>query len=98
MGDVTAPTWREPFYLAWRYGFGPALFNVLAGAIVATFLFVQPRYAGLFTVYGVSNQLNILITVLLGAAVSLLSGSLRQAAARKRPSVSHRQERRSAQG
>ncbi len=82
MGDVAphGPYMAGTIYLAWRYGFGPALFNVLAGAIVATFLFVQPRYA-LFTVYGVSNQLNILITVLLGAAVSLLSGSLRQAAA-----------------
>jgi signal transduction histidine kinase/CheY-like chemotaxis protein len=82
MGNVApyGPYMAATIYLAWRYGFGPAMFNVLVGAVVATFLFVQPRYA-LFTIYGISNQLNTLIAVLLGVAVSLLSGSLRQAAA-----------------
>ena len=74
------PYMAGTIYLAWRYGLGPALFNVLAGAMVATYMFVQPRHV-LFTVYGIDNQLNILITMLLGTAVSLLSGSLRQAAA-----------------
>ena len=77
--------------------FGPALFNVLAGATVATYLFVQPRYV-LFTVYGVENQLNILITVLLGTAVVAVERIVAPGGGRERPAVSHCQERRSAQG
>jgi signal transduction histidine kinase len=67
-------------YIAWRRGLGPALMCVVLGAITATFLFVQPRHA-LFTIYGVENQINLLLSMFLGVSVALLSESLRIAAA-----------------
>lgn len=67
-------------YIAWRRGLGPALMCVLLGAVLATYLFVQPRYS-LFTISGVENQINLVLTLFLGVSMALVSESLRIAAA-----------------
>lgn len=67
-------------YIAWRRGLGPALMCVLVGAVLATYLFVQPRHS-LFTISGVENQINLALTLFLGVSMALVSESLRIAAA-----------------
>ncbi|HEY5312738.1 MAG TPA: DUF4118 domain-containing protein, partial [Pirellulales bacterium] len=66
-------------YIAWRRGLGPALMCVLLGALLATYLFVTPRYT-LLTISGAENQINLLLSLVLGISMALVSESLRIAA------------------
>lgn len=62
---------------AWYGGLKPGILSVLLGILIGCFFFVAPR--GSFYFSGVVNQLDVIRFALVGTAISLLSGSLRQA-------------------
>lgn len=63
--------------VAWRYGLGPALVSVVAGAATGVYFFVAPRYS--FAIDWYDGQLTAALTMFLiiGVLTSVLSESLR---------------------
>ena len=61
-------------FTAWYGGLGPSLVALVSGAVLATYLFVEPR--GLLLIRDVEHQVNLGLFVTVGIVVALLSESL----------------------
>ena len=61
-------------FTAWYAGLGPSLLALVSGAVLATYLFVQPR--GLLLIRDVEHQVSLAVFVAVGVVVALLSESL----------------------
>lgn len=60
---------------AWYGGVGPSLLAIVSGAILASFLFVEPR--GSIYIYDLEHQVGLGLYLLVGLVVTLLMESLR---------------------
>lgn len=80
MGDRApyGPCLIATTFVAWRYGLGPALVTLGGGVVLARYFFEQPRWT--FSVLSASDQVPLIVTVLLGMMVVLVCESLRIAA------------------
>ncbi len=64
-------------FAAWYGGFGPSLLSVLLGAILTSVFYLSPR--GSFAIEGPVARMGASIFMLVGLAVALMGGSMRNA-------------------
>jgi len=61
---------------AWYGGAGPSIVAIVSGALVASYLFIEPR--GSFLIHDLEHQVGLVLYVLVGVTVTMLTESLRR--------------------
>ena len=69
-------------FTAWYCGLGPSLATMVAGALLGSCLFSEPR--GSLYIYDLEHQISLLLYICTGCFMALLSGWLSQATTRRR--------------
>ena len=76
LGDVSpfSAYFVAIMFTAWYGGLGPSVLALVSGALLASFLFIEPR--GSFAIHDLEHQVSLGLYVFVGIVVALLSESL----------------------
>ena len=87
LGDVSpfSAYFVAIMFTAWYGGLGPSVLALVSGALLASFLFIEPR--GSFAIHDLEHQVSLGLYVFVGVVVALLSESLH--ANRRRTEAAH---------